>query len=342
MHKASRKVIEYINELTDISTKLEAEKAALAEWQSVFDAYPSPGLSPDEVRASIRTLQNEIMVLKNERLELLQKKASYDTYRPIAEALPDLIAEDLILGSTLADVERRVAEAVKGLDENFFDPKKLDSLRDYRTSLLGEKASYETMVTSFEEAEKKYKEEEARLKEITGKKLPELEDKKAKVTAVKEAFGSNGIKSVVVDYMIPRFEERINEVLSRLSEFQVRLDTQTEKAGGDGMKEGLFITILSDTGEEMPYEAYSGGEKLKITVAISEALASLQKVGFRIYDEVFIGLDEESTDAFAQVLERLQSRFSQVVCISHLGQIKDLFDYRLTLTKSNGISMITT
>jgi exonuclease SbcC len=118
------------------------------------------------------------------------------------------------------------------------------------------------------------------------------------------------------------------------------LDTQAPKTSGDGMKEGLFITIRNDVGEELPYENYSGGEKLKITVAIAEALGGLQKVGFRVFDELFIGLDQDSTEAFASVLERMQERFPQVVCISHLQEIKDLFDEKLTCVKINGVTKI--
>ena len=92
--------------------------------------------------------------------------------------------------------------------------------------------------------------------------------------------------------------------------------------------------------EEMPYEAYSGGEKLKITVAVSEALATLQKVGFRLFDEMFLGLDENSVESFVKVLYTLQINFNQILCISHLPQIKDTFSKRIEVKKNNGISHV--
>jgi len=90
----------------------------------------------------------------------------------------------------------------------------------------------------------------------------------------------------------------------------------------------------------MSFENYSGGEKLKIVVAISESLATLQKCGWRMMDETFVGLDENSVEGFSKVLHKLQSNFSQVICISHLPNIKDSFESRLKVNKHNGISTI--
>ena len=154
------------------------------------------------------------------------------------------------------------------------------------------------------------------------------------------ALGPNGIRSMVIDHSVPRLERKINEILSLLSNFRVKIETQRSKASGDGNIEGLFINIINEGGQELDFENYSGGEKLKIVVAISEALASMQKVGFRIFDELFVGLDEDSTIGFAAIMEKLQSRFKQVICISHLRSIKDTFDKIIEVKKINGSSSL--
>jgi exonuclease SbcC len=155
---------------------------------------------------------------------------------------------------------------------------------------------------------------------------------------IKEAFGNNGIRTIVIDYIIPSLEDRINAILSKLSDFRVRLDTQ--RSGAESTIEGLFISIINELGEELDYDSYSGGEKLKIEVSISEALAEIQKISFRILDETFIALDSESVDGFASVILALQERFSQLICISHLPQVKDMFDKKIEVYKTNGISNI--
>lgn len=161
------------------------------------------------------------------------------------------------------------------------------------------------------------------------------------IMLVKDAFGSKGIKTIMVDYLIPQLEYTINEILGQLSDFRVKLDTQKKSVDGESVIDGLFISIFNELGEELSFENYSGGQKLKISVAISEALASIQKVGFRIFDETFIGLDEASTDNFATVMSSLQSKFAQILCISHIRIIQDRFPDKITVQKSGNKSIIT-
>lgn len=171
-------------------------------------------------------------------------------------------------------------------------------------------------------------------------KLKVLFEKEKMFSELREAFGPNGIQAVALDYLLPSLEEKINGVLSQLSDFRVRLDTQRASASKDAKVEGLFITIRNEMGEEFSYDSFSGGEKLKVTVAISEALASLQNLGFRIFDEAIVGLDDENIESFTHVLSQIQGRFSQVLCISHLRQIKDLFDRQILLDKTLGVSSV--
>lgn len=158
---------------------------------------------------------------------------------------------------------------------------------------------------------------------------------------LKEALSPRGIKAVVIDYIVPQLEERINGILSKMSDFRIRLDTQKATVDEEGVKEGLFITVLNDLNEELPFSSFSGGEKVKITVAISEALASLMSgVGFRIMDENIVSLDKESTEGFVSILTKLQNSFPQLLIISHLQEVKDIFEKSITVTKVNGISQI--
>jgi len=95
-------------------------------------------------------------------------------------------------------------------------------------------------------------------------------------------------------------------------------------------------------GEEMSFENYSGGERVRITIAIAEGLASLQSsVGFRIMDEMITGLSSEMIFDFTEVLLRLQNKYSQMLMISHLEEVKELFSEKIIVNKINGISKIT-
>jgi exonuclease SbcC len=245
--------------------------------------------------------------------------------------------QKFMLEASVADLTGRKADATDSLEA--FNGRLMlsaltDSLYIKKTNLAIDESRLADIEKREAEIAKAKKDLEERKKDVVS-----IDQDLTKLAVVKDAFGPKGIKTVVIDFLMPRLEEEVNNVLSRLSEFTVRFDTQAPKTDG-GVKEGLFITIVNDIGEELPFESFSGGEKLKITVAISEALASLQKAKFRLFDEMFIGLDETSTESFAMVLERLQEDFPQVLCISHLRQIKDMFTRSIVVTKHNGISSI--
>lgn len=157
---------------------------------------------------------------------------------------------------------------------------------------------------------------------------------------LKEAFSSTGIKAMVVDYAIPKLEDKINEVLSKLSDFKIRLNTQKSTVSGESTMEGLYIDIITPQNEQLPYENFSGGEKVKISSSIFAGLASLCHCNFRILDEAVVALDNESSDQFVEVLNNLLKEVPQLICISHLPQIKDLFEEKILVEKKGGTSSV--
>jgi exonuclease SbcC len=157
---------------------------------------------------------------------------------------------------------------------------------------------------------------------------------------LKDAFGPNGLKAIVVDYILPQLEDKINNILGKLSDFRVRLETQKDGIGEDVIIEGLFITIINDVGEELDFANFSGGEKVKISVAINEALAEVSKVGFRILDETIVALDSDSVQNFIIAMDEILLKVKQVICISHIPEIKNMFDEKIIVTKVNGDSKI--
>jgi DNA repair exonuclease SbcCD ATPase subunit len=104
--------------------------------------------------------------------------------------------------------------------------------------------------------------------------------------------------------------------------------------------EGLFIVVINGRGESYDLASYSGGEKTKINIAISEGLASLQKIGFRILDEAIVALDTFSADSFCEIMKVSLSKNGQIIIISHLPQIKELFTSSVEIVKRDGISTI--
>ena len=157
------------------------------------------------------------------------------------------------------------------------------------------------------------------------------------LSLVKDAFGSKGLKTLVVEMLIPRLESKINNILSSISNFSVRLETQRSSADGEGAVEGFYINVINGEGNEFSFDNYSGGEKNRINYAIFEGLASLQRCGFRIYDESVSNLNDEVVEEFADTLLNLNTE-RQVLAISHIDVVKNRFANKMTVTKRAGVS----
>lgn len=315
------KTIEMINansnKLQELSELVKKEEEAMTKWLEEGKTLPAQG--------DIRTLMAEIKALER--------------YDSVVMDLAVLNASLITKREEIQDIVREMSETTAKINNAGICESVLITAREQEKKLSDEISSIKNKIENMDKAEEEIK--------VINTKLEALKDQSAiiqikggKVAMVKEAFGSKGIETLVIDYLLPKLEDRINDVLSKLSDFRVRLDTQKKSADGESIIEGLFITILNEIGEEMPFENYSGGEKLKIAVSISESLATLQKVGFRLFDETFIGLDENSTESFASVLNTLNRDFSQVLCISHLLQIKELFETKINIKKTNNVSFI--
>lgn len=160
------------------------------------------------------------------------------------------------------------------------------------------------------------------------------------ITLVKEAFSSNGIKSIVIDMLIPKLEDTINSILEKLSDFTIKFETQKSGSGKDTVLEGLFIEVVSPDGNILSVENLSGGESVKVGAAIFESFASISNCGFRILDESILGLDDESIAGFSNVILQLQKTVSQLICISHIDLIQNLFEEKIEVVKINSDSKI--
>lgn len=313
---------------------------SLKEWNEKIKELGEPK-GDGKTYASILELKDRI-----KKLAVFENvKNSYEfglsTIKTTEGEIAQLKTDLSYAGGERMVIEKQIAKVTKQIEDFHLEDRKkevsvvekmLDDLKQLDSVLSRQQVEAEMARDIVERGENDMKE----LRFKIGADEEALES----VNYVKEAFSNTGIKTIIIDYLIPRLEDKINEILGQLSTFRISLETQKASADGETQIEGLFINIFNTEGEEFSFENYSGGEKLKISVAISEALASLSKVGWRIMDEMWVGLDEASTDNFSAVIESLQSKFSQILCISHLRIIQDRFSDKLFISKQNGSSVI--
>lgn len=296
-------------------------------------ALTNLGEEPEDVRQALseaRTAETKLNSIKasNDTSLALAKSALVSLEGEIDRA----IKKGQEFYNKLTELSSNIYPLKEYIEKNPFDEEL------YRTGAR-KLAECDVLMALAEDAKKRYDIVKAS-REVYEDKYTTLKQQEEALGVLKTALGANGIKATCVDYILPKLEERINSILEKLSDFRVRLDTQRPNATGEKMLEGLFITISNGQGASLDFDGYSGGEKIKIVVAITEALAEIQNAKFRVMDEAVVALDSESVEKFGEIMMALQERFSQFICISHVPEIKSLFNEKLTVSKVNGTSTV--
>jgi DNA repair exonuclease SbcCD ATPase subunit len=163
-----------------------------------------------------------------------------------------------------------------------------------------------------------------------------------------EGFGNRGIKSYLMDGVIPRLNARAEYYSGILTdgELSVVFDTQTElKSGESREKLDVRVTVQGRGGV---YKGCSDGTQRRADIIAALALGDLaasrvgQPIRLAILDEIFDGLDETGIDKAMQLLGHLKDERESVFVITHNDRLASYFPEIITVQYNNGISRIAT
>ncbi|NLL62574.1 MAG: SMC family ATPase [Candidatus Atribacteria bacterium] len=242
------------------------------------------------------------------------KKKSINELRKSQEILMESIAR-------ISDVKQEVSK-----EKEF-----LEGLEKEQNQLLLQIGAGQEKLDKIEQFEQEQKEIEKTVSRLSYQK-----DIYGKLT---NAFGKNGIPSMIIENAIPELEEEANTILAKLSDEPITISLESLKELQSGeMRETLDIKILDEMGDR-PYELYSGGEAFRIDFAIRLALSKLltQRSGARlrtlVIDEGFGTQDEEGLQKLIQAINAIQHDFDKILVITHLALLKDAFPVRIEVWK---------
>ena len=160
------------------------------------------------------------------------------------------------------------------------------------------------------------------------------------------AYGNQGIKSVLLDSVTPFLNKRANYYLSKLadSSIEVTFNTQVELKSGE-KRDKFSVEVVNSNGDD-DYQGSSNGEKRRIDIAINMALQDLvssrsnKRIDLIVYDEVYEGLDEIGCYKVMELLQEKAKIFGTVIVITHNEWLKQLFTKTLTVTKRDGRTVV--
>jgi DNA repair protein RecN (Recombination protein N) len=160
------------------------------------------------------------------------------------------------------------------------------------------------------------------LKRALEKLLPQREKAAQKLRDIRKAYAE-------------KLAVEVTESLSELCMPNVRFDTDLKPSDfrSDGADDVEFI-ICTNAGEGMKPLAQiaSGGELSRIMLAIKGALADAEDSRLMIFDEVDTGVSGAAAQKIGEKLWKT-SRYSQVICITHLPQIAAMADNHYLIEK---------
>lgn len=173
-----------------------------------------------------------------------------------------------------------------------------------------------------------------------------LTEERAVFEELTQAFGKKGIQAMLIETAIPELEHEANELLGRMTDnqFHLAFETQRDTRKGDNTIETLDIRISDGLGTR-DYQMFSGGEAFRVNFAVRIALSKLlaRRAGANlktlIIDEGFGSQDGTGRDRLVEAINSIQSEFERILVITHIQELKDMFQAQIEITKTPEGSM---
>ena len=170
-----------------------------------------------------------------------------------------------------------------------------------------------------------------------------------KLKTLERAFGKSGVPALLIEQALPEIQERANDLLDRLSDGNMSVRFLSQSAYKDKKREDLKETLDIQISDELgmrDYELFSGGEAFRVNFAIRLALSNLlaHRKGARlqtlVIDEGFGSQDAEGRQHLIEAINTVRGDFAKVLVITHLDELKDVFQTRIEVTKTDAGSWI--
>lgn len=163
---------------------------------------------------------------------------------------------------------------------------------------------------------------------------------------IAEAFSKRGIPRELTRNFVGEIEKGANALLLGLSPFTVRISLEKDGVSKAGITEGTMDVWVKDNLPERKVEMLSGGEKMRVMLAVrlstAQALAKKHERAIKtlIIDEALDGLDVSGKDAALTMISSL-TNFDRMLFITHDPSVAGYFPEKIQYVKTaDGSSMI--
>ena len=172
-------------------------------------------------------------------------------------------------------------------------------------------------------------------------RLNALQDEQSIYQELAVAFGRQGVQAMLIETVVPRLEDETYLLLGRMTDnrMNVKLETQRDRASGNGEPRETLDIIVSDELGPRGYEMFSGGEAFRVNLAMRIALSKVlaQRTGAPLptlfIDEGFGTQDAIGRERILDVISAIGNDFEKVLVITHLDDLKEAFPVSIEVLK---------
>ena len=153
------------------------------------------------------------------------------------------------------------------------------------------------------------------------------------------AFGRSGVPAMLIDGAVPAIETEANLLLGRMTDQRMAVQLETQRVNQSGSISETLDILVSDELGTRAYEVFSGGEAFRINLALRIALSKIlaRRMGVTLptlfIDEGFGTQDAAGRERIVDTISALQDQFEKIIVITHLDDLKNLFDVHIQVEK---------
>lgn len=226
-----------------------------------------------------------------------------------------------------SDEETQLSEQLQELSSEHPRSAELRESRERRERLRNTLSTNDRREANIESLRNEIKSQDETI-DSTKKSVDEMASQVDVVAWNVAATSQKGIPSVLIGEILEELETEQNEILERVFGVDaMSVEYRQEKELKNGKtEETLDIVITSPDAFERPFEALSGGEKVRITMSNLGALAKVFNRRFSVpvvrtlfLDEPFGPIDRESISAFISILRDMieQGVIENALVVTH-------------------------
>ena len=307
--------------------------AALAELDGQITAIGYDLAAHDAARQK----RDELAEAQTRQQELKQAEAAV---KPLEDTLAHLTEQIAAQQETAADLTGQHTAAVAELERIAADSGDRRGVEDEVFRLREEQIAANRRVGAAQQRLDVLADLRARQETLTAERAG-VTGQIQRLKLLEKACGRDGVQALLIEQALPEIEDHANELLDRLTNGDMRVSFETQRAlkSREGLAETLDIRIQDSAGER-PYANFSGGEQFRVNFAIRLALSQIlaRRSGARlqtlVIDEGFGSQDPNGRQRLVEAINAIQGDFQRILVITHIAELRDAFPNRIEVEKS--------